>query len=409
MAYYNGKKVLSVFRAGASATVDDVLSETSENAVQNKVLTKSMKGVTVCKLRTTSVNTTVTLQNLTNMVCIDWGDGTVDKLLTHTYEAAGYYDVYIFGATEIGANAFQNNTYLREISIADGIKSIGNNAFSGCTNLTSCVMPNSVTSIGNNAFKSCYNYTAAFHLSDNLLQIGSSAFYGASFRIIDVPEGVYSIGGGAFASNANYTAIIFRRTSPVSITSNTFTNTGTCPIYVPKSALASYKAAQYWSAISSRIVAIADSNDLAGKQDLLTAGTGISIVGNVISATGGGGGGSAWNEIDGGSNTQITSYAFSVNKKYEIFAMAYHPMISDLTPMSTPPFVLDTDSSIAAVNLYVNPAFQTGATGDQQLEVAPNIGQWSPIYFQWVLASDKSASGWKIKVYYRELDVASPS
>ena len=409
MAYYNGKKVLSVFRAGAPVTVDDVLSETSENAVQNKVLTKSMKGVTICKFRTTSVNTTITLQNLTNMVCIDWGDGTVDKLLTHTYEATGYYDVYIFGATEIGASAFQNNTYLREISIADGIKSIGNNAFSGCSNLTSCVMPNSVTAIGNNAFKSCYNYTAAFHLSDNLTSIGSNAFMSATFRVLDIPEGVVTIGGGAFASNANYTAIIFRSTTPRPITSNTFTSTGTCPIYVPKSALASYKAAQYWSALSSRLVAIADSNDLAGKQDKLTAGTGIDITGNVISVTGGGGGGSAWNEIDGGANTQITSYAFSVNKKYEIFAMAYHPMISDLTPMSTPTFVLDTDSNIMAQTLYVAPAFQNGATGDQQLEVAPDIGQWSPIYFQWVLASDKSASGWRIKVYYRELDVASPS
>jgi len=156
--------------------------------------------------------------------------------------------------------------------------------------------------------------------------------------------------------------------------------------------------AQNSSATSKQYV----DNGLAAKQDTLTAGNGITISGNVISASGGGGGGSSWNVIDGGANTQIASYAFSVNKVYEIIALAYHPM-GDFPPISTPAFILDTSTSNMASDVFVSPVFDGAGVVQQACKVSPDLGQWSPVYFEWYDTSQNTPSGYKIKVYYREI------
>ena len=382
-------------------------------------------------IKTTSANTAVTFTNLTGLSSVDWGDGNTDATASHTYAAAGIYTVIAYGVTGIGngsASCVSPTSVLKKVIICESVTSIGDYAFHNCTNLESAIietgatligsafynctglkevkLPNTLTSIYGRAFYNCLGLKEV-KIPNSVTLIDSLAFYAcAGLSEVLIPYSVTRINGSVFASCTNLWKIIFERNSPPTLDTNVFYNTNNCKIYVPRASISTYKAASNYTTYASRIVANATTDDLAGKQDTLTAGTGIDITNNVISVTGGGGG-SSWTEIDGGANTQITSYAFSVNKKYEIFAMAYHPMFSDLTPMSTPTFVLDTDSSIMAQTLYVTPAFQNGATGDQQLEVAPDLGQWSPIYFQWVLASDKSASGWKIKVYYRELAVAT--
>ena len=358
-------------------------------------------------IQTAAANTAVTLSNLTGLSSVDWGDGNTDSTTSHTYAAAGTYTINAYGVTSIANGSSSpcvspSNT-LKHVKIEYGVTSIGEVAFWGCSNLISAVIPSSVTSIGESAFAGCYALTV-LTIADGVTSIGKYAFQNCrGLTSVTIPKSVTSINIEAFRGSYSLTSIIIESATPPTLYRDAFNNTNNCPIYVPRSSLATYKAASNWSAYASRIVANATTDDLEGKQNALTAGAGITISSDVISAPGA----APWNEIDGGANTQITSYAFSVNKKYEIFAMAYHPMFSDLTPMSTSPFVLDTDSSIMAQTLYVAPAFQNGATGDQMLEVAPDLGQWSPIYFQWVLANDKSASGWKIKVYYRELAVAT--
>ena len=62
--------------------------------------------------------------------------------------------------TEIGAYAFQKETYIRSIEIPDSVTSIGDYAFARCTSLTSVEIGDSVTSIGNEAFYSCDSLTS---------------------------------------------------------------------------------------------------------------------------------------------------------------------------------------------------------------------------------------------------------
>ena len=57
--------------------------------------------------------------------------------------------------TAIGENAFADNSKLREVTIAAGIKTIGEGAFYYCTNLEKVNIPITVTSIGEDAFYGC--------------------------------------------------------------------------------------------------------------------------------------------------------------------------------------------------------------------------------------------------------------
>lgn len=135
---------------------------------------------------------------------------------------------------------------------------------------------------------------------------------------------------------------------------------------------------------------------LALKQNTLTAGTGITISGSTISATGGGG--SNWSMQSGVTTAAIT---LSANKRYEIVVLGYHPM-GDFTPISTSPFVLDTDTSYTATNpAYVNPTFDISGMG-MKCKIDPDLGAFTSATFEW-LFGDNSSSGWAIKVFYREV------
>lgn len=135
---------------------------------------------------------------------------------------------------------------------------------------------------------------------------------------------------------------------------------------------------------------------LAAKQDTLTAGSGITISGSTISATGGGS--SNWSMQTGATTAAVT---FAANKRYEIVVLGYHPM-GDFTPISTSAFVLDTDTSYTATNpAYVNPTFDISGMG-MKCKIQPDMGEFTYATFEW-LFGDNSSSGWAIKVFYREV------
>lgn len=92
---------------------------------------------------TVQASTKIILQNdlrgdTASFVMTDWGDGTIDSNLEHTYTTAGTYQVrtrYSLVSTE---NAKDNTTLsclTKVISISDGIKTCAH-MFNGCTNLT---------------------------------------------------------------------------------------------------------------------------------------------------------------------------------------------------------------------------------------------------------------------------------
>ena len=146
---------------------------------------------------------------------------------------------------------------------------------------------------------------------------------------------------------------------------------------------------------------------LAAKQDTLTAGTGITISGSTISATGGGG--SSWNVADSGAGNYTVNITFSANKRYEVIALAYHPM-GDFTPVSTPAFILDTTTGYVATNsAYVKPAFDIANMG-MVCKFQPDMGDFTYNYIEWVYPADpdlgtpESSTTWRIKVLYREVN-----
>src|ERR1019366_10626702 len=57
--------------------------------------------------------------------------------------------------TSIGANAFQFNLYLANVTIPGSVTNIGPEAFFLCGNLASITIPGSVSSIGDEAFEYC--------------------------------------------------------------------------------------------------------------------------------------------------------------------------------------------------------------------------------------------------------------
>ena len=130
------------------------------------------------------------------------------------------------GLTSIGGYAFYWCSGLTSITIPNSVTSIGKYAFDNCDGLTSITIPNSVTSIGESAFASCdgltspvYNahcfaympssYTGAYTIPEGIKQIAGSSFYFCDgLTSIIIPNSVTHIGESAFASCDGLTSIV---------------------------------------------------------------------------------------------------------------------------------------------------------------------------------------------------------
>lgn len=202
--------------------------------------------------------------------------------------------------TSIGQNCFENCTAIENVSL-QSLASIGNAAFKGCTSLTSVSLP-AASSIGTNSFQgdialvniSLPSATSAssfaFHNCSSLknasfpiatsvggscfmncsnlesislplvTSIGTYAFDGCtSLKTLSLPL-VESIGVYAFNNCGSLTAVILGNTEQVvTIASNTiWERSPNIIFYVPDALVDDYKAANYWSNISSRIKGISE-------------------------------------------------------------------------------------------------------------------------------------------------------
>ena len=106
-------------------------------------------------------------------------------------------------------------SYIKYVTVEDGVTSIGDHAFEYCSDLTSITIPNSVTSIGEYAFYYCSGLTS-ITIGSGVTSIGGLAFEGCSgLTSITIPNSVTSIGGSAFEFCESLTSI----TIPNSVTS----------------------------------------------------------------------------------------------------------------------------------------------------------------------------------------------
>ncbi len=117
--------------------------------------------------------------------------------------------------TSIGSDAFDGCSGLTSVTIGNRVTGIGNTAFSYCSSLTSVTIPNSVTGIGDYAFYECYRLTSVT-IGNSVTSIGSSAFGGcSSMTSVTIPSSVTIIGEGAFFLCTGLTSV----TIPNSVTS----------------------------------------------------------------------------------------------------------------------------------------------------------------------------------------------
>jgi hypothetical protein len=135
--------------------------------------------------------------------------------------------------TAIGANAFKNNTNLKEVTISSNITSIGESAFEGCKNLASItvdlVVPldlsapattrGKITRSGGSSIfegvdkKTCILYVPSGSVDaykaapvwgdfENILPIGTTAINGVIVSDNDKPFDVYNMQGRKVKENA---------------------------------------------------------------------------------------------------------------------------------------------------------------------------------------------------------------
>ena len=111
------------------------------------------------------------------------------------------------GLTSIGNYAFWYCSGLTSITIPNSVTSIGNSAFNNCDGLTSITIPNSVTSIGDDAFQYCFGLTFVT-FGNSVTTIGKSAFSCCySLTTITIPNSVTSIGTYAFQYCSGLTSV----------------------------------------------------------------------------------------------------------------------------------------------------------------------------------------------------------
>ena len=109
--------------------------------------------------------------------------------------------------TSIGGFAFSSCNSLTSVTLGNSVTSIGDYAFQRCRSLTSITIPNSVTSIGYEAFRYCYDLTSVT-IGNSVTSIGGYAFSGCeSLTSVTIGNSVTSIGGSAFAQCYGLTSV----------------------------------------------------------------------------------------------------------------------------------------------------------------------------------------------------------
>jgi hypothetical protein len=188
-----------------------------------------------------------------------------------------------FGSTSTGYGMCAGCSSLKSINFPSTLTTIGNACFSGLTNLTKTNINSlpSLTTIGYQAFYNT-NLSGTLLLS-HLTTIGTSSFRGSKITEIQDLGSVETISGGAnsgafyncksltkvvlpstvttiarqaFDACTALDTLIMYGTTPPTTTTNSLRNCPLSHIYVPASAVDTYKASSYWSSYASRIEAI---------------------------------------------------------------------------------------------------------------------------------------------------------
>lgn len=154
---------------------------------------------------------------------------------------------------KIGDGAFVN-AKIQTIEFPLGLQSIGNVAFAGCA-LTKVIIPNSVVSIGVAAFRNCKTL-ASVEIDEGVTEIPVSCFDGCiSLYSVKLPSSIRRFGYSAFENCAMLKSLYLKAVIPPTFFAGgiPFDSNTTVTIYVPRSSVDAYKAAEGWSKYKDNI------------------------------------------------------------------------------------------------------------------------------------------------------------
>ena len=175
------------------------------------------------------------------------------EMKNYNYYSAPWFDYKSYikyvtlpdGLTSIGVGAFEDCWSLISITIPNSVTSIEGEAFFGCSSLTSITIPNSVTSIGYNAFNGCSGLTS-ITIPNGVTSIEGEAFYECSgLTSVTLGSGVTSIGGGAFRYCENVQEVTAYMPTPPAA-ANCGINPAAANLYVPAEYLDIYSNTLWW-------------------------------------------------------------------------------------------------------------------------------------------------------------------
>ena len=211
-------------------------------------------------------------------------------LIATTFSPGSFLPEIPSYVTGIGEYVFQYWEFTN-LTIPQGVSEISSYAFANCYSLTSVTIPESVTFVGINAFNHCSslrefngNFATDDHrclvcagemkafapagltsytIPSNVTKIGSLTFQNCDdLTSIIFPDNVTDIGIGVVQNCRGLTSLIFESTTPPNLDAVGSFDDNICPIYVPGSAVDTYKEAEGWSQYADRIFSIMELTNL---------------------------------------------------------------------------------------------------------------------------------------------------
>lgn len=180
------------------------------------------------------------------------------------FKASGIQSITLPDCTTMDSDVnavFQDCSNLQSFTIPSGWTKVCTTCFDN-SGLRSITIPSTITEIGQSAFARCSSLsTVTFASGSTLTTIGGWAFDSSNISSITIPASVTSIGQNCFLNCSRLHTMIFQSTTPPTVTGNIVTsNVTSTDIYVPDSAVNTYKAAAGFSNFASYIHSINDYN-----------------------------------------------------------------------------------------------------------------------------------------------------
>ena len=219
--------------------------------------------------------TTINLQNIET-----FGDSPISGCTSLEYFAGPNSEQGVVDLPNLKYGSFgAMNTKIREIRNIGSIKKLLNWGFIGCSLLTNIDnILEQLEEIADQTFWRCPNLIINDLNCPNLKKLGISNFPGVKVKKISnlgtitilqrdnfqgctvltdvtLPSTLTQIDGNVFNGCTALTSVTILAPTPPILTTSAFTNT-TCTIYVPSASVETYKQADGWSTLASRIQAI---------------------------------------------------------------------------------------------------------------------------------------------------------